>query len=452
MTTIFSRKRASSLALAVALATGSAVVTTAVLPAEASAQRNRDRDKDEKPAAPQYSDEFRAVYLPLEEAMKDETSDIASMTGQFEAMLSVLQSPDEKIAGGSLAFNAGVRAESRELQFKGMQAMLESGKVPAEQVGRYNFIAYQLGSSLNDVAAARTYLQGAIDANFTTDTISQADLEIAMAETYFTGGEVETGIDFIMSAVAKQKNEGQQADEAWYRRGVTVAYNNEVQPQVYDLLALWLADYPASSNWLDAINIARNLNSFQDPQMLDLFRLSRAAGALSDASDYDYYVDAADARRLPKEVRDVINEGKAAGHVSSENLFLQEALATAETRVAQDRADLPSLEKDANDPNASLSTVVAAGATFLSYGDYAKAAKFYERALGMPGVETNEVLNRLGIAQIGLGDYAAARETLAKVSGVRAPIAKLWTAYANQLDSASNSADTSETSTEMSTS
>lgn len=447
MMTIFSRKSVSSLALAVAMATGAAVVTTAVIPADANAQRNRD--SDDESAAPQYSEEFREAYLPLEEAMKDEATDIAGMTGQFEAMLSVLQSPAEKLAGGSLAFNAGVRAEARELQYKGMQSMLESGQLPAENIGRYNFIAYQLGSALGELEAARTYLQASIDAGFSTESISRADLEIAMAETYFTENRIAEGLDFLTQAIEQRKASGQTVDEGWYRRGVTMAYNNQVTPQVYDILSMWLTDYPGETNWLDAINIARNLNSFEDAEVLDLFRLSRATGALSDPSDYDYYVDAADARRLPKEVRDVINEGKAAGHITSENLFLEEALGTAQSRVKQDRADLPSLERDANAADASLSTVVAAGATFLSYGDYAKAVNFYERALEMPGVEKEQVLNRLGIAHIGLRDFDAAREALSQVSGTRAPIAQLWTAYADQVESASEMATPEQAPAEM---
>lgn len=432
MTTLFSRKRTSSLALAIALATGSAVVATAVIPAEASAQRNRDRKKDQESDGGGYSDAFRAAYPPLQAAIDDQASDIASMTAQFEALLPLLNTPDEKLGGGSLVYNAGVRAGSQPLQLAGLQNMLASGKVAPEQVGRYNFIAYQLANALKDMAAARSYLQGAIDANFSTPEIGRADLQIALAENYFASGEHQNGFDYLTNAIAARKANGEEVEERWYRRGVTVAYNEKVEPMIYDMLGLWLADFDSSANWLDAVNIARNLNSFADGEILDLFRLSRRVDALKEASDFDYYVDAADARRLPKEVSDVIKEGKAAGVITSQNLFITEALETAESRIAQDRADLPALERDAASANATVRTVSAAGDTFLSYGDYAKAKRFYEKALGMPGADTNETLTRLGIAQVGLGEYAAARETFGKVTGSRDPIARLWTIYATQ--------------------
>ncbi|MHA7818378.1 MAG: hypothetical protein ACX930_01895 [Erythrobacter sp.] len=443
MTTLKSRKRVSSLALAIALATGSAVTLTAIMPTEASAQRSRDRDNSEQEEdGGGYSDAFRAAYTPLDEAMKVEGGDISSMRGQFEALAAMLNTNDEKIAGGGLVYNAGARLRDPNLQMLGMEAMLASGKVPVTSAGQYNFIAYQLANQAGDFAKARTYLQGAIDYNFSTDTIDSSALQIAMAESYFSASEFAAGYDFLTSAIASRKAQNLPVDEQWYRRGVTVAYENEAVPQVYDFAILWIGEYPSAANWRDAINIARNLNTFDNQEILDLLRLSRRTDALTDASDYDYYVEAADPRRLPREVKDVIDEGMAAGVVSSGNLFITEALETANGRIAADRADLPALERDANADGAGLRTVVAAGSAFLSYGEYAKAAGFYQRALGMPGVDTNEALTRLGIAQIGMGEFDAARDTLAQVTGNRLPIAKLWIAYANELSATTGAAAT----------
>lgn len=448
MLTLLSRKRASSLALAVALATGSAVVATAVLPAEASAQRTRDRERDrERDRAKQdesdgggYSDAFREAYVPLDEALKAEGADLNALRPQVAGLAPLLNTADEKIAGGGLIYNAAVRLQDRQLQRTGIGLMLESGKVPAEALGQYNFIAYQLANQANDYGAARTYLQGAIDNNFTTAQITASDLRIAMAESYFSANEYTQGFNYLREAIAQQKSAGAAVDEQWYRRGVTVAYENEVVPTVYDFVGMWIGDYPNAANWRDAINVTRNLNTFNNQEILDLFRLSRKVGALQDSSDYDYYVEAADARRLPREVKDVIDEGMAAGVISSGNLFITEALETANGRIAADRADLPALEADANKPSAQLRTVVAAGSAFLSYDEFAKAAALYTRALEMPGVDTNEALTRLGIAQVGMGDYAAARETLGKVGGNRLPIAKLWIGYANEVEGSASAA------------
>ena len=425
------RKRSSSLALAIALATGSAVVATAVYPAEAHAQRKKKKDQEENGGG--YSKEFVAAYQPIDDGLKAEGADAAAYKPQLEALIPLSNSNDEKIAAGGLIFNTGIKLNDQALQLKGMELMLASGKVPLDQVGRYNFIAYQLSNAQQDYGKARNYLQQAINTNFTTETIAAADLQIAMAESYFSANEFVEGLAYLEQAIKSQKAQGQTVSEDWYRRGLTVAYNNEVVPQVYDFAVMWIADYPSPTNWRDAVNLTRNLNSFEGPQMLDLLRLSKRVDALQDKQDYILYVEAADARRLPKEVKDLIETAYADGAVSRDDIYVADALTTATGRIESDRADLPALEADADAANAQLRTVVAAAGAFLSYGEYSKAAKFYEKALTMPGVDTGEALTRLGIAQIGMGEYDAARETLGKVEGARAPIAKLWTAYADQL-------------------
>ncbi|MFW5633884.1 MAG: hypothetical protein ACOCYR_03230 [Erythrobacter sp.] len=427
MTTRQPRKPFSGLALAIALATGTAVVATAVMPTEAHAQRKKKQEE----AAPELSEEFREAFLPVQEAMNAEGTDVAALRPQIEQLIPLAQSNDEKFYTGNVAFNAGAKLKDERLQLTGMEMMLEGGRVPPDQLGRFNFIAYQLANGMEQYDKARGYLQAAIDNNFTTETIGRPDLQIAMAENYFSAGDVRQGLNYLASAISDRQSAGEEVPEQWYRRGITVAYENEVVPDLYDITIDWIGDYPSTTNWRDAINLTRNLNTFEGGEILDLLRLSRRVDAMDDASDYEYYVEAADARRLPKEVRDVIEEGYASGVVSQDNLFLSEALDLAKGRIDSDREDLPALESDAMADGAALRVVSGAADAFLSYDDFVKAETFYEKALGMPGVEQNEARLRLAIAKIELGKYDEAVELLGQVDGDRAPIAKLWTAYAN---------------------
>ena len=193
-----------------------------------------------------------------------------------------------------------------------------------------------------------------------------------------------------------------------------------------------IAAYPSETNWRDAINIVRNLNTYDSGQMLDLMRLSHRVGALKEKYEYIDYVEAADARRLPNEVRRVIEQGYASGIVSRDDIYLSDALGTAKNRIAADEAELPSLERDAGVSGAGVRTVVAAGDAFLSYNEYTKAEVFYTKASTMPGADKNEILTRLGISQLEQGKFDAAMESFAQVGGNRLPIARLWTAYTTQ--------------------
>ena len=420
---------ARQVAFAVALATGTAMLAAPSFTDAAHAQK-RDKKKEKDAPKAQYSKEFIAAYQPLDAALKAEGADMAALKPQVEALLPLAVSPDEQLVTGSLAYNVGTKASDRAFQLRGMEMMLASGKLSPEDFARYNFVAYQLANALQDYPKSRTYLQRAIDNNFSTETITTADLEITMAESYFSAGEFDAGFDYLDKAIANRKAQGLEVDAQWYRRGITVAYNNKVVPQVYDFVVGWLADYPAKEHWRDGINLTRNLNNYEGPEVLDLLRLSKRVGVLSEKQDYIYYIEAADPRRLPKEVKDLIDDAYAKGAISKDDIFVADSLTTANSRIKTDQAELPALEKDASAASAGVRTVFAAGDAFLSYGDYAKAARFYEKSLGMAGVDRNTALTRLGIAQVGLGDHSAAQETFGKVEGARMPIAKLWAAYA----------------------
>ena len=231
MNTLTLRKQASKLVLAIALATGTAMVAGHVTPDAAYAQKKKKKKKDSKP---DYSKEFIAAYTPIDEALKVEGADVAALRPQIDAMIAAAQNPDEQIAGGGLVYNAGVKISDRALQLRGMELMLASGKVALDRVGQYNFIAYQISNALSDFPKARGYLQAAIDTNFTTETIGTADLQIAMAESYFSAEEYLAGLDYLERAIDARKAQGMKVEETWYRRGITIAYNNEIIPQVYE--------------------------------------------------------------------------------------------------------------------------------------------------------------------------------------------------------------------------
>ncbi|OGS55398.1 MAG: hypothetical protein A3J40_00950, partial [Erythrobacter sp. RIFCSPHIGHO2_12_FULL_63_10] len=391
----FFRKTGSQLVLAIALVTGTAVATTGFAE-PAFAQKKKDKKEAVKP---QYTKEFVAAYQPVEQGLNAPAPDFAALKAMLPGVTALAVSPDEKMAAGNVVYNIGAKSNDQALQLQGMKLMLASGKVAPEQAGQYNFIAYQLSTIANAHGEARTYLQAAMDANFSSANITPDQLRVNMAESFFSENRFTEGLDYLSRGIAQRKAEGQVVDEQWYRRGLTVAYNNEIQPQVYDFAAMWIGDYPSATNWRDAINIARNLNTFEAGELLDLLRLSFRVGAMQEKFEFIEYIEAADPRRLPKEVETLIQNGYAKGRISKDDIFVADSLRMATSRLAADRADLPALERDARAANAGLRTVVAAGDTFLNYGDAVKAEEFFTKSLGIAGVDTQLVLTRLGISQ-----------------------------------------------------
>jgi len=423
---------ARQLALAVALASGTAMLAVPGMTDAAFAQKKKKDDKGNA-GKPVYSKQFVEAYQPVEAALKAPGADIAAIKPQVLALQPLAVSPDEQLALGGLIFNTGITSNDDAMQLQGVEMMLGSGKVSPEEAGRFNVVAFQIANNIGQHEKARGYLQKAMDLNYSAPNMGASDMQMNMAESYFAEERFQEGLKYLSDAIAQRQAQGEPVDERWYKRGVSVAYTNEVVPQVYQFVQGWVGDYPNSDNWRDAVNLTRNLNDYDGPVLLDLLRLGRLVGTLKDKNDYLFYIESADARRLPKEVKDVIDEAMASGAIAKgSDSWVEEQYKLASGRIAADRADLPVLERDANAASAQTRTVVAAGDAFLSYGEYAKAAGFYEKSLGMSGVDSNLALTRLGIAQIGAGNLAAAREALSKVEGTRAPVAMLWSAYADQ--------------------
>lgn len=438
MTNLSSTRRpariARQFALAVALAAGTAVLAVPGFTDAAYAQKKK---KGEEAAAeagkPVYTPAFVKGYQALDAKIKAPGADVAVLKPEIDALIPLAATPDDKLALGGMQFNAGINGKDVPLQLLGTETMLASGKTKPEDTGRYNVVAFQLASELKQYEKARGYLQKAIDLGYSAPNATIADLQMNMAELFFAEERNVEGLKYLSDAIAAKKAAGQPVDAKLYRRGVTVAYKFEIVPQIYDFVESWVADYPTPENWRDAVNLTRNLNEFEGPVLLDLLRLGKKVGTLKDKNDYIFYVESADPRRLPQEVKSVIDDAYATGVIpKGSDSWIEEQYKSANGLIAADKAALPALERDANAPTAKLRTIMAAGDTFLSYGEYAKAAGFYEKSLTLPDVDRDTSLTRLGISQIGAGNFEAARATFAQVSGLRAPIARLWTAYAEQ--------------------
>lgn len=412
---------ASSLALSLALAGGTAVVMTAAAAPAAA------KEKAPKAAKANYSKGFIAAYSPVNTALSAEGADAAAAKAQIPTVVAAIETEDDRNAAGNLILNIGQKTGDKALQLQGIEMMLASGKVAAENIGLFNYSAGQLAYQAKDYAKSRDFMQKATAAGYTDN-----DAEMFVAEAYFAEGKYADGLSYLSQLIDAKKAAGQPVKEEWVRRGMAMAYNNKLKAESVQWAGRWIADNPSSGNWADAVGIALNTGGYQNPEILDLLRLARRADGLRDQRIYLEYLDAADYRRLPAEVVAVINEGVAKGLVNKSDPFVADTLRQASERVAVDQRELPTLLKEARASGASVTAVLAAGDTLLSMGKAAEAEEFYTKALAQAGVNTPLVLTRLGIAQFDQGKYADAQTTFAKVEGARQAISSLWTIYAKQ--------------------
>lgn len=424
----YSRVRSSrllsrgALALALALALGTAGGGS-MLSAPAMA----------KDAAPELSAGFRAIAAPLQKELEEakkkqgDAATVAAVKAKVEAGLAAAQTPDDKFFAGNFAIQGSMLDNDTALQRRGLESVIGSGKLPAADVGKYNYYLGANAYSAKDFATARKAFGAAVAAGF-----RENDVEALLAESYFTENQAAQGLDVLMKSIEARTAAGTAAPEAWYRRGLGVAYNAKLLDQAGRYSNALVAAYPSTQNWSGAISVVRTVGNFQPQEMLDLLRLMARTKSFSEGSEYLDYAQVADARRLPGEVVKILDQGIAAGKIKAADNFVSESKGIANSRIASDKASLPGLERDARGASANATLAMAAGDAFLSYENPVTAEAMYQIAASKPGVDMGRALTRLGIAQADQGKYAEAQATFAKVTGVRKPIAALWTIYAAQ--------------------
>lgn len=429
------RRKGTGAALALALLCGSAIGLVA-LEAPAAAQKNK---KDEKAGKNNYSKAFVAAYSPVNAQANG--GDAAGAASKIAGVIAAIETDDDRNAAGGLVYNIGFNTKDQKLQLQGLELMLSSGKTDPAKVGSFHYTAYQLAAAEGQFDAARQHLDQAIAMGHTFSgkmsdgserMFGPDDMQLMIAETYFEQTDYAAGLAHMARLIEERGAAGGTVPQNWVTRPLSVAYQNDQSEGSITFGKLFVKHFPSDTSWGDAIAIQRNLIDYDAQQTLDILRLAARTGALRDTRSYVDYIDAADARRLPGEVIRVIGAGIAAGKLTNGDVYVAEVTKTAESRVAADKADLPTLERDAKAANATAATASAAGDAFLSYEDYARAEAAFMIAATKPGVDMDRVNLRLGIAQIGLGKTSEALANLAKVGGARKNIADLWAIYAEQ--------------------
>lgn len=413
------RRALSSLALM-------AAIGVAGVQAPAMAQK---KEKAAPAAKTSYSKEFVAAYKPIETNMKAAAPDVAAAKAAVPALVAAATTPDDKFAAGQMLYAISQKANDQALAAQGIDLVLASGKADAAQKAQFSFVGGQLAYNAKDYAKAQTLYRAAIDAGYTS---TRDDPQLSLADAYIAGGQQAAGLKYLSEQIAARKAAGQPANENWYKRGLATAYNAKMNAEAQQWGLLYAGAYPTQASWGDAIAIAINTGRLQPQEMLDLLRLARRTNTLRTQGQYLEYIDAADARKLPQEVVQVIDQGVSARLLNNNQQIIKDARATAASRIASDRAELAALQRDAGLPSARLVTVMAGADTLLSYGKYAEAEALYAKAATMPGADVPLVLTRLGIAQVEQGKHAEASATFAKVSGNRKTLANLWALYATQ--------------------
>ena len=413
------------LALAAALLAGASGVVL-VAPAEAK--------KDDKAAAGaqlKYSPGFIKAAAPAQAALKG--TDPAAIEPAVAAAEAAATSDDDKYAA------AHFRLQLSQLKLKAsgssdqstlrppLEALVANPKTPQTEKAQLSFVLGQLAYQGNRSADALRYFTQAQQLGY-----SDPQLPLLVAQSKIASGDVAGGTGDLDTITKQAEASGQKAPEEYYRYALGQNVKAHNKPQSVEWLKKWLAAYPTSKNWHDALYIygLQGKDSLATPdkgQTVDLFRLMRQTKAL-DQYGYEEYAQKVLDSGLPDEAKTVVAEGRASGKLPATGGNGAAIVTDANKGIATEG----SLTTLATKAKASSTGALAAQTAdaYLGKGDYASAIPLYRTALEKGGVKTDDVNTHLGIALAMSGDKAGAKTAFAAVTGpTRVDIASFWSLW-----------------------
>lgn len=364
----------------------------------------------------------KAAMKPLTELQAAvNANDVANIPAKLAAAQAVAKSTEEKRLVAQLQLQAAVTANDESAQAAAIEALIASGGIEQAKLPTFYLAWGKLQHKQKQYAQAASSFERAMALDpASTDAI------ILLAEARYSQGQVNPAIALLQQAVRAKTAAGQKADESWYKRAIALAFNANL-PSSIDLSRQWVAAYPTSANWRDALRVYRKIGGPDSAATLDALRLARATAALE--GDADYYMFAENAEKSsPGEARAVLEEAIAAKRIDPTKPLFKDLVAALKATKALAQSELPQLATEARAaPAARLAMRV--GDAYYGYGDYAKAAELYRAALTKSGADANLVNLHLGMALARGGDKAGASAALKAVGGPQAELAKFWLVY-----------------------
>lgn len=420
-----SRSRAgtgSTFALALALA-GGAVLGTAALSGPALAQRQQQQQ------SPSLSRNFQPVYQLVADATNT-SGDLAAARAQIPALLAAIGSEYDRFFAGNIMLQLGAKSSDRALQKQGLELMLASGQGSAADNGLFHYFLGGLAFDTGDYAAALREGQASLADGFLGNFAEKQDPWLLVADAYFKLGRNQEGLAFLKSTIEQRRAAGQPIRDEWIARSIAVAYQQNMAQEAGEFSALLVESNPSPGNWMQALQVVNALMQSDAQARLDVLRLMALTGALSQRGEFENYVAVLDPRVLASEAGRILEAGVQKGVFTASDPFYADNKRLADSRASLE-ADLAADYAAEAGSASNGRSAFNAGDVYLSLGQHAKAEEMFALALQKGGVDRDQVLTRLGIAQIHQGKNVEAKASFAQVAGQRAAIARLWTLYAD---------------------
>jgi hypothetical protein len=416
----------------------SALLVSSVLiaPVMAKDKAKESKEKQDAPVKRVLSKEFTAAYKPAIAAYQKK--DWAGAIAAWPAAKAAIKSEDDKVEAGIFIADVGRQSNNMPLRLEGVDLILASTALEPKLRPAYLFQKAAFAYDAKNFAAAEPGMIQAYDAGYRAN-----EIEKLISDAFSQQKKYKDAVVWLRKAVDAKLAAKEAVPPIWYGLGA-----NYTQNKLKDSAGAnyWLREFVRADGkpeaWHDALAVLVSSADFNLQETLDIWRLARKNNAMLYQQDYVAYVDAADAKRYPKEVQGVLDEGFAKGTISRQNISFSDIYTVAATEIKADKYEPATRERDARAAKTPYDTLLAAE-FFFSTNNFALARDLYTLALqngggkiaDKTGIDQTDRANmRLALSQVGLMDYDNAKANLAKMTSTnRKAIAEYWLLYVNKL-------------------
>lgn len=397
-------------------------MTGATMAAPAFAKDKTDKDA---PKGPVITAEVRTAVLEGDKAAK--ANDLATADAQVAAAVAAAKTDYDRFWVEQLKLEVAQARKDNAAIAASLDALIANPTSTDDQKKEFYFSRGIVASDLKQPQQAISFLRQSRQLGLTND----AAVPLRLAGLLFDTGDAAGAATEMDTAVAINKAAGKPIPEDWYKFAMGHMLKANLFPQTWDWGRHWIAAYPTAENWRSVLETYRIVaiktlpQAQQDAANLDLYRLMRANGALSNYGDYVNYADLALRSSLGAEAVAVIEEGRSTGKIPASDTDANKIYALAAARVKND-GSIASLDRDARTAKDGKLANLAAN-IYLATGNPVKAAELYKLAGEKGGLDAGIVALHLATAQAQGGDTAGATATLNTLTGGSlGDLAKFW--------------------------
>ena len=212
-----------------------------------------------------------------------DSNDVVNIPARLAAAQAVARSTDEKYFVARMQLKAATQSKDQAAIAAAIEAMLASGGVEQAKVAPLYLELGDIRSRNKDYPKAAAAFERvlALEPN-------NAEALVLLAETKNSQGQASQAAGLLQRALKAKSTSGQRADESWYKRAISIAFQAQL-PSAMELSRQWVAAYPSPASWRDALRIYRRLAQPDQATILDMLRLARATGALEGDADFHSY-------------------------------------------------------------------------------------------------------------------------------------------------------------------